>query len=104
VLKHEPADHPLHAWIEWVASAILKDDSRAALRPVIDGQHQAGGWHEPEFWPALLRLYDEAQARTEQPSVAVAKTLKTSPNAARTWIYRARKKHAEQSTSRSKSR
>ena len=87
------------AWRQRSREAVEGDESLAPLARWLTRDRPSGGWHEPQFWPALLYLYDQAKEQTLEPTVAVAATLDTTPNAARTLIYRARRKVNGPSTS-----
>jgi hypothetical protein len=80
------------AWGQRSREAVEADESLAPLARWLAKERPARGWHEPQFWPALLHLYEQAKEQTVEPTVAVAATLDITPNAARTLIYRARKK------------
>jgi hypothetical protein len=87
------------AWRQRSRQAVEDDESLAPLARWLTRERPSGGWHEAQFWPALLQLYDQAKEQTLEPTVAVATTLDITPNAARTLIYRARKKVNGPSTS-----
>jgi len=87
------------AWRQRSREAVRTDETLAPLARWLNETPSIRRWHEPQFWPALLQLYDEAKEQTLEPTVAVAATLDITPNAARTLIYRARRKVNGPSTS-----